>query len=219
MNHDYLPQGFAALSSWLINFFEYLLPNLVRFKIQESETTDVQAKADDYQTAHLKAEHPNAGKADRLDRKEKAEVTVKTVREFVNEHLRFNKSVTDNDRVQLGLHVADHHPTPHARPDTWPLPTIRTAGPRQLRLDWHDSTTKTKAKPAGVRSCEICYAILDTPPTTNADLVHSVFSTHSFHLFTFDESQRRKNIYFILRWENTRGETGVFSEMISASIP
>ena len=218
-SHDYLPQTFAALSSWLISFFKYLLPRLQQFEIPESKTTDVKAKADDYQAAHSKAEEHNAGKADRLDRKEKAVIVRKSVREFVNINLRYNKSVTDDDRVQLGLHVADHHPTPSTSPDTWPLPTVRTAGPRQLRLDWHDSGIASKAKPAGVHGCEIGYAILDSPPVSNDDLQRSAFSTRSSYTFTFDESQRRKTVYFILRWENAKGEKGIWSDMISASIP
>ncbi|MDR2563587.1 MAG: hypothetical protein LBC98_06565 [Prevotellaceae bacterium] len=218
-SHDYLPKAFGPLASWLINFFKYLTPSLQRFEIPEGASAPAQEKADIFQAAHEKAEHPNAGKADRLDRKEKAEAASKSVRDFVNVHLRYNKAVTDDDRIQLGLHVPDAIPTHAAAPTTWPLATVRIAGPRQVRLDWHDSASEAKAKPIGVRGCEIRYSVLDTPPTTTDDLQRSEFSSRASHILKFDEAQRGKTIYIILRWDSTRGDKGPWSEIISTIIP
>ncbi|MDR1156180.1 MAG: hypothetical protein LBL04_15855 [Bacteroidales bacterium] len=51
-----------------------------------------------------------------------------------------------------------------------------------------------------------------------ADLVHSVFATRSPHTFQFDLSAG-KCFYCCLRWENTRGEKGPWSEIMSAIVP
>ncbi|MDR0609502.1 MAG: hypothetical protein LBG58_15030, partial [Planctomycetaceae bacterium] len=63
------------------------------------------------------------------------------------------------------------------------------------------------------------WAILDTPPTKISDLTHSSFDTRSPLTLEFDEDQRGKCVYFCLRWENTRGIKGPWSEIISAIIP
>lgn len=215
---NYIPHSFNALASWLSNFWSYLNENLQRFGIAESKLTVLEAQIEAYRIANEKAEHPNAGKADRLDRKEKAGVVSQTVRSFVNEYLRYNSAVTDDDRINLGLHVPDTKPTAMTKPETWPLVTVRSIGPRQLRLDWHDSDSSSRAKPSGIHGCEIRHAILDSPPASNDDLLRSEFSTRSSHVFVFDESQRGKIIYFCLRWESTRGEKGPWSEIISAVI-
>jgi hypothetical protein len=216
---DYIPHAFNALFNWLVNFTGYLTENLSRFGIADSDLTALDAEIEAFKTAHAKAEHPNAGKADRLDRKEKAKAVTKSVRGFVNEHLRYNHNVTDEDRVKLGLNVADSKPTAATKPETWPVATVNIAGPRMLRLDWHDSQSASKAKPAGVHGCEIRYAILDAPPVSTEDLMRSEFSTRSYLVLTFDESQRGKTVYLCLRWENSRGEKGPWNNFVNAMIP
>jgi hypothetical protein len=51
------------------------------------------------------------------------------------------------------------------------------------------------------------------------DLIHSAFDTRSPFTLSFDENQRGKTVYFCLRWENTRGEKGPWSEIVSGIIP
>lgn len=216
---NYLPSAYAALLSWLTNFEGYLSTNYQRLGIAQNELDDLSVEIAGYRTAHNKAEHPNAGKADRLDRQEKADAVSSFVRHFVNERLRYNKAVTDDDRVNLGLNVPDTTPTPVPRPETWPVASVRNAGPRQVRVEWHDSTSVSRAKPAGVHGCEIRHSILDAPPATNDDLLRSDFATRNTRTFDFDESQRGKTVYFILRWESTRGEKGPWSEIVNAIIP
>jgi hypothetical protein len=89
----------------------------------------------------------------------------------------------------------------------------------RIILHYRDMLSESRAKPSGVHGVEIWFAILDTPPTTTADLIHSEFSTRSSHAFIFDENMRGKTVWFRLRWENMRGEKGPWSELYSAIIP
>ncbi|MDR2472433.1 MAG: hypothetical protein LBD53_02555 [Tannerella sp.] len=216
---NYLPHAYNALLNWLTNFEQYAVENAARLGLPSSELEALNPKIDNFRIANEKAEHPNAGKADRLDRKEKAELVSKYVRDFVNRLLRYNQAVTNEDRVKLGLNVPDTTPTPIQPPTTWPVASTSIAGPRQIRVDWHDSLSASKAKPKGVHGCEIRHSILDTPPTTNDDLLRSDFATRNYHTFNFDESQRGKSVYFCLRWETNKGDKGPWSEFIKAIIP
>jgi hypothetical protein len=56
-------------------------------------------------------------------------------------------------------------------------------------------------------------------PATVEDLINSAFDTKSPYTFVFEEAQRRKMLYFCLRWENGKGEKGPWSEIYSAVIP
>ena len=69
---NYLPRAYKALMGWLLNFTSYLDTNRQRFGIAEVEIADLTAKYEAYRLSHEKADSPNAGKADRLDREEKA---------------------------------------------------------------------------------------------------------------------------------------------------
>ncbi|MDR2627946.1 MAG: hypothetical protein LBC40_07935 [Dysgonamonadaceae bacterium] len=218
---DYLPRAYDALLIWLTNFLSYVLANLSRFAIPGYSYESLQAKVTEFRTAQEKAENPNAGKADKLVRTEKAADVRKATRSFVNQYLRYNPAVTDEDRVKLGLTVPDPAPTPAPLPVTWPVVRRIDSGTiMRLKLIYRDSqTADSRAKPDHTNGAEICYVIRDTPPTSTDDLIHSVFSTHSPYTFIFDEPQRGKTIWFRLRWENTRGQKGPWSELYSAIIP
>jgi hypothetical protein len=198
----------------------YLVANLTRFGIPTSKVEPLQLEVEEFETAQTKAEHPNAGKADRLNRKEKASAVSKAVRAFVNANLRYNEAVTDEDRVNMGLTVPDTTSTPSHEPDTIPVVTrIDPSIIMRLSLHFKDSRSKSRAKPVNVHGTEICWAILDVPPVTTADLIYSAFSTRSPHTFVFEENQRGRTVWFRLRWENMRGQKGPWSELYSAIIP
>ncbi|MDR2468997.1 MAG: hypothetical protein LBD27_00740 [Tannerella sp.] len=216
---DYLPLTYAALLNWLLNFLGYVMENLNRFNIPISETETLQETVNAFQVAQAKAENPNAGKADRLERKETANAVRKAVRDFVNVHLRYNRAVTDEDRVKMGLHVPDTTPTPVGEPTTMPVVEIDTSIIMRLTLKYRNAGSSSRAKPAGTHGVEIRWEILPVPPDTTADLTHSEFSTRSPHTFVFEENQRGKTVYFRLRWENMRGQKGPWSEIYSTVIP
>jgi hypothetical protein len=221
MTLDYLPRSFALLLNWLVNFITYLNANYSRFSIPNAKVAALQTLITQFQTAQAKATTPNAGKADRLDRDEKAVAVKKATRTFVNANLRYNEQVTDLDKVNLGLHVPDPKPSPAPVPSSMPLvDLIFTAVIMRITLHYRDTNSpESRAKPFGVHGVEIVWAILSAPPTTTSDLIHSEFSTHSPHTFIFDENQRGKTVWFRLRWENNRGEKGPWSELYSAIIP
>ncbi|MDR2466174.1 MAG: hypothetical protein LBD35_02170 [Prevotellaceae bacterium] len=219
MKKDYIPHSFNATITWMINFLAYLIPNLQKFGISEDKLTVVRTQIDLCKAAHEKAEHPNAGKADRLDRREKVNNAIKAIRAFVNEHLRYNSAVESDDKVLLGLHVPDTIHTPVGAPETWPVATVRDAGPRRVRIDYHDSVLVSRAKPYGVHGAEIRHALLDSAPKTIDDIVHSDYSTRSPHILSFDENVRGKTIYLCLRWENNRGEKGPWGEIVKTTVP
>jgi hypothetical protein len=92
-------------------------------------------------------------------------------------------------------------------------------GPGILRIAYHDSETGKKAKRKDIHGCEIRTAILATPPQSAEEIQHSEFSTRTPYTLESDLSLRGKTVYFCLRWENTLGKKGPWSEILSAVIP
>jgi hypothetical protein len=70
-----------------------------------------------------------------------------------------------------------------------------------------------------VHGAEILYEIRDDAPALAEDLRHSSFATKTRMVYTFTEAERGKKVYFAARWENTRGEKGPWSDVVSAIIP
>ena len=142
-------------------------------------------------------------------------------RQLYTGFLKTSPLVTDEDLAAMHLparHSGGGTPAPVAA--TYPDYDIDSGTIRRLTIHFFDQgKKKTKAKPAGQHGAEIVWAILEAPPADVGSLTHSSFDTHTPLTLEFAEHERGKTVYFCLRWENTRGEKGPWSEILSAFIP
>jgi hypothetical protein len=155
----------------------------------------------------------------RLTKDETKEAMKDAMRDFANTSIRYNKLMTDEDRLHYGITPVDHKPTPNPPPATFPEAEVDSSVIRQLTIHFWDSATKKRAKPHGVHGAEIRWAMLDAPPESEEELVHSDFDTSTPFTLKFDEKDRGKRVYFSLRWESTTNLKGPSSEIYSAVIP
>jgi hypothetical protein len=136
--------------------------------------------------------------------------------------LKGNPLVANADLVAMGMperNSGGRHPAPMVT--TSPVAHVKTPGPGQIEIHFRDGSPDGagRAKPPGVHGAEIVWATLDSVPVDWSELVHSSFDTASpFHL-AFEGHERGRHLYYALRWENTRGEKGPWSEIQSAVIP
>jgi hypothetical protein len=144
----------------------------------------------------------------------------KQLRQNIREYLTNNHLLTDADRDNLGLPIHKNSRTPSPVAKTYPEFNVNSGTIRRLTIHFFDQgNVKSKAIPVGQHGAEIRWAILDTPPVDVKDLVHSSFNTRTPFTLEFEEHERGKTAYFCLCWENTRGEKGPWSEIVSAIIP
>jgi hypothetical protein len=130
-----------------------------------------------------------------------------------------NPQITNEERCGMGIAVRDRTGTPVKQPKSYPTFNVDSSMIRRLKIVFWDLDATSKAKPHEIHGAEICWAILDHPPLSVDELIHSSFDTRSPFTLTFTESERGKAVYFCLRWENTRGEKGPWSEIVMAIIP
>ncbi|MDR2775433.1 MAG: hypothetical protein LBC19_11980 [Tannerella sp.] len=127
--------------------------------------------------------------------------------------LRENPLVTNADLLAMGMperSSGERHPIP--APKVAPKLSARTPNPGVVEIDFG-------SKPQEAHGLEICWAVLDQPPTNWSELVHSSFDTASPLNLTFEGDQRGRRIYFAGRWESPRGEKGPWNEIQDAVIP
>jgi hypothetical protein len=135
-----------------------------------------------------------------------------------------NPVVTDADLASMGIfgrrmgkHVS-RVPVPADVPDARIVP----ASDHRLIMHFHAHRQQREgsvAKPYGVRGAEIAWALSGTPPASHDDLVKRDSCTASPRTFSFDISDAGKTLYAAVRWENTRGEKGPWSVILSAIVP
>jgi hypothetical protein len=81
------------------------------------------------------------------------------------------------------------------------------------------SNTTSKAKPDGQHGMEMVWEIASEKPAHVRNLSHSAFDTRSPLTLEFDEEECGRTLWYAARWENTRGEKGPWSEILSIVIP
>jgi hypothetical protein len=144
-----------------------------------------------------------------------------TYRELYTGLLRTSPLVTNEDLLEMGMpkhSTGERHPSDVA--DEAPDVDVDTSIIGRLIIHFFEKGHRhKKAKPAGQHGAEIAWAILDAPPTKWSELIHSEIDTNSPFTLSFEHDLRGKTVYFALRWENTRGEKGPWSEIQSAIIP
>ncbi len=216
---DYIPRTHDEFYAWQANFFNRSNEKLNSFKIEPEKLKDVTARKSKFELAYLRASNPDgANRADRVERDEREAEYKAAIRAFVNENIRFNSNVSDYDRQYLGLTVVDTKPTPAAVPVTHPVIKVDISEPGRHTLHIADENKSGKAKPAGVKECEIWYKIADEAPTHYDDLHYAGSASKATFLLSFDVPQRGKKVWYNARWVNTRGAKGPWGEFQNAFI-
>jgi hypothetical protein len=220
MKRDYMPSKEAEFYAWVTVFFTYLLANLSRFGISSSVLSPLTSLRDDFFTKYVIATAPaTRTKATVLAKNNAMSALKKALRVFIQEYVSFNHLVTDVDRDNLGLPIRKTSRTPVPVPVTYPWFMVDSSIIRVLIIYFRDLLSENRAKPFGVHGAEIRWGISDTPIINPEDLPHSSFDTRSPFRLEFSGEERGKTVWFCLRWENTRGEKGPWSEIVSAIVP
>ncbi|MDR0668121.1 MAG: hypothetical protein LBF90_05850 [Prevotellaceae bacterium] len=221
MTTHYLPRKDRELLAWTINFLRYLYPALSRFNFPAAEYDKLTALRDDFsQKLDTATEPATRTKTSVLAKNIARAALEKALQQDVKEFLLFNRNVTDEDRDDLGLPIYKATRTPAPVATDPPDADARTPSPGRVEIDFFERGSRhKKGKPPGQHCVEIAWLLSDTPPTRWEELLHSAVDTNSPYIFSFENDQRGQRLYFALRWENTRGEKGPWSEIQSAIIP
>ncbi|MDR1216313.1 MAG: hypothetical protein LBK25_06500 [Treponema sp.] len=221
---DYMPFSDARILEWIKNLIAYLEANLARLGIDAATLTALKALLALFEAAYEKTGLPETSRLDTATKNAAKEELRSAIRDFVNSYIRYNKAVTDVDRMGMGLPIPDKKPTPTPPPTTAPLIELRLARIRQVIVAFKNEGSKKWGKPVGVHGAEIRWAVRDQrdvkdPPVEPTDLANSSFATKSPHTMEFSGAERGQTLDLCLRWENNVGDKGPWGEISSAIIP
>jgi hypothetical protein len=215
---DYMPQGDAAFDTWQANFVSVVSGDLAAYGLGTADmmpvTTAQTAWAASY-PAHATAQA--AAQSARQTKDADRAAFEAAVRSLVR-RIQATPAVTDTAKAAAGITVPDTIPTPSGPPTTAPAATIDTAQRLQHTIHFRDAGATTKAKPAGVRGCEIWMKIGPPPPVSAGELTFVTLDTRTPHVITFDGAEAGKLVTYWLRWVSTRDEKGPWSAPVSATV-
>ncbi|MDR1372418.1 MAG: hypothetical protein LBJ17_04740, partial [Dysgonamonadaceae bacterium] len=153
------------------------------------------------------------------DRQEARATYEKFIRDMVQTYLVRNPNLTDGQKIAAGIPVHKTTHTPAPVHNVAPGFRIKLPSPGVVEVDFFDAENNKMAKPEGQHGAGFAWAVLDSPPSSYEELIHSAFDTRSPYVFEFDLPYSGKRLYFAMRWENTRGEQGHWGKIESTIIP
>jgi hypothetical protein len=216
---DYIPASDADFSAWLQNFITFSNANLAALGLTAADLTPLQAAGTDFATARTANDATQAQAQGTRATKDTTRATAEGVLRPLVARLQATPGVTDAHRQSLMITVRSTTRTAAAAPTSKPVATIDTSQRLQHTLSFVDELTPTsRAKPDGVSGCEIWVKVDGAAPVDPDELKYLATDTSSPYVASFRGADGGKTAYYMLRWVNTRGEQGPWSQTMNATI-
>jgi hypothetical protein len=82
-----------------------------------------------------------------------------------------------------------------------------------------DQESGKKTKPDDAYGIKYAWEIRETAPLNPDELRHTVFSRKTVRIFDYNEEDRGKKVWYAACYENAKGESGPWSDMVELIIP
>jgi hypothetical protein len=209
------PSKDADFNTYVQAAVTYLILNGLRLGITTTNQTALTDRRDEWNAAYPASQ--NANTRTRTTTKEKTVARKQMIVCFRSVYADIPaSSLTNADRFTLNLPVRETVNTPNPVPTSKPVGQINTSRRLEHTISFIDEDGGT-AKPRGVRGSQI-WCKVGSPVTDVTELRFLTTDTSSPYLHKFEVEDAGKSVYYWLRWENTRGETGPWSDVVMATV-
>ncbi len=131
-----------------------------------------------------------------------------------------NPNVDNAMRALANLPAHDEVRTAVGVPTTKPVGRIETKTHFTVIIHFTDEATPLKtAKPAGIHGCRIYSHVGDPAPTDITGYAFLALDTRTPYTDVHAAADAGKTVYYLLQWENTKGQPGPVSDVLSTKIP
>ena len=218
----FIPRRDGSFDTWQVNFAAYVDAHFGELGLTAQDAAKLNDSASGWDKAYRA--HAVARAAAQSARETKAAARAgheRLIREFAG-RIRGYAKTTDGDRASLGITVPDTEPTVAAPPSTRPVVKVDFSKRLRHTLRYADESTPTRrARPRGVIGAEIWVqvaALGDPAPTDPGELTFLQLSTRTPAVIEYAGQDAGKTAHYMVRWLNTRGEHGPWSETASATV-
>ncbi len=216
---DYIPGPDGDFDAWVANFVTYANANLAALGLVAGDMTPVTTAKTTWDTAFPAHVTASAAAVAARNAKDTARGNLEGAIRPLVKRLQAGSAVDDAERAALGITVPDRTPSAVPVPTTRPVVKVDTSQRLQHTISFADETTPTSTrKPAGVSAAEVWIKIDGPPPLDATQLSFLATDTRTPYLATFDGADGGKPAHYMLRWINTKGQPGPWSETATATV-
>jgi hypothetical protein len=219
-DQDYIPSTEEDFNDFQEQFESELVTNGPGWGVPAPTITSVtNAKTDwvaKYAAGKSEADPTSAQRQAKNDSRKSYTTLIRSV---VKQHIRNNPAVTNDDLVSIGLSVPDTTRTRVPVPGYAPRQAIDAITHLNHKLRITDPTNpNTKSKPKGVARINLFRYIGTEPPKKISDYQLVTSATKFLVTSSFDDADVGKKAWYIVQYENTRGERGPVSDSVNGTI-
>ncbi len=216
---DWIPSTDLDLSTFSQNFSDVLSADPTTYGLTAGDASGFATLNNSWEAAYTTATNPSTRTPDTIAAKDTAKNAMKPEMRRLGNLIQANVSVSDGDKVAIGLTVRDTGPgsqTPVPAPTSFPLLNILSATPFNHNLKVTDSDTPTtNAKPVGAIALEF-HAQVSTTPIVDPDAIaYAGMETNHLINFQFSAGDVGKQVYYAGRWITRTGLVGPWSDVLS----
>lgn len=217
---DYIPSSDSEFTIWQENFLSYVNANLDALGLKESDVASLNdsqgAWTNDYSN-HTKAQATAESARQTKTASRKSYETL--VRSLVR-RLQGMPNLTDAQRAGMQISLRETARQAGRAPQSRPVAQVDTSQRLRHTINFTDEATpESRGKPAGVHGCEVWAKIGDPAPTDGKGLTFLGLDTRTPYVAEYDGEQAGQTVHYMLRWVNTKGEAGPWSQTVSATVP
>lgn len=215
-----IPSAEGQFDAWARNFVHIIKESPDTYRVDSAEVKEFSRllTAWDGHYAAAIAARDNARAATTV-KDESRHVLEETIRNAVR-RIQADNRISNHARAEAGLPIHKTRRTPVAIPKTSPIAQVIASDRLEHSIMFSDASTPTrKARPTGCTGAEIYIAITDHVPQDPSEFHFTALATRTPHVLTFKGEDGGKLAHYLLRWINTKGKTGPWGQVASATIP
>ena len=213
------PRSDADFTTAAGNLVDYATANMAALGLVAGDLTAVAAARTDWESKYPAAVAAQNASIAATDAKNVSRPLYEEELDLLVAKMAGSGQMDSAEAAAMGLNVPDTEPTPVAAPTTRPVVNVDFSQRFTHVIHFSDEALPgSTRKPEGVRAVHIFNKVGGTPPATPDDVDFLATDTRTPYTVVYDGSEAGQIAYYMLRWENTRGEFGPWSETVSATI-
>jgi hypothetical protein len=157
--------------------------------------------------------------ANRLAKDEAKDRAIAAMRDFAQTSIRYNKKMSDPEKLPFGLSPADHEPSPQPPPHLRPVTIADTTlNHYEHKVSATDPVSGGHKKPEGVHGLTFARQVGGTRPASAEAIADKEFQQSPVRVYTYGEADKGQTAYYATVYENRRGQKGPWSDIVEVII-
>jgi hypothetical protein len=221
MATDYIPRTDAGLLAWSAHFSELITDSPTSYGLTAPNATQLASYQSAYATAYAAAVNADTRGKSTIFAKNQARVNLVAYVRTLARQIQGMSTVTNQQRLDLGLPVHDTVPSPIPAPGVCPNILIISTVNRTVKIRIQNPTDPTsRARPAGCAGVSVFSCVSETAPTDPAQYKFEGSTSRNVVDVVFPDSVASgAKVWLCAFYYNAKGQSGYACSPVGVNIP